>query len=402
MKRGLLWSVVATFCGVVGSLFVTPLLVARLGPGEFGLFVLVLTLASCASFFDLGLTWAAGRYLADDFASGRRRDLAGRFFTLARFLAGVGLLSVACAVVVGPAIVRASGADGRGPILVALVLAAVSFALTLQIGLLGTLLRSCQRFDEAGRVNTIDSVLLPLGSHLAVSAAASLNLLLAVNVLVNGVVLTLYVLRGRNELDGSEPTARWAPHYLREMAAFGGWTMSTRVCIGTMCWRPTREAAVRLLERVAPLVQARVPAARLVIGGWDAKRWLQGCQFPRGAEIFENLPDAEEFYRRLSCMVYPADLGSGMKVKVLESFAYGVPVVSSPVGLEGLEARADEHLLVGENDADIAAAVVRMLQDSELRCVLRRNGRALVEQHYVPDAVVPRIEAMYDAILRSQ
>ena len=53
--------------------------------------------------------------------------------------------------------------------------------------------------------------------------------------------------------------------------------MSTRVCIGTMCWRPTREAAVRLLERVAPLVRARVPAARLVIGGWDAKRyWLRG------------------------------------------------------------------------------------------------------------------------------
>jgi len=60
VKRGLVWSVVATVCGVVGSLFVTPLLLTRLGPAEFGLYVLVLTLASYASFFDFGLTWAAG------------------------------------------------------------------------------------------------------------------------------------------------------------------------------------------------------------------------------------------------------------------------------------------------------------------------------------------------------
>jgi len=108
VKRGLVWSVVATVCGVVGSLFVTPLLLSRLGPAEFGLYVLVLALASYASFFDFGLTWAAGRYFADDFVTGRRADLVGRFFTLARFLAGVGLLSVAGAVIVGPAILRRS------------------------------------------------------------------------------------------------------------------------------------------------------------------------------------------------------------------------------------------------------------------------------------------------------
>jgi O-antigen/teichoic acid export membrane protein len=93
MKRGLLWSVVATVCGIVGSLVVTPLLVTRLGTDDFGLYVLVLALTSYASFCDFGLTWAAGRYLADDFAAGRRRDLVGRFFTLAHFLAAVGVLS---------------------------------------------------------------------------------------------------------------------------------------------------------------------------------------------------------------------------------------------------------------------------------------------------------------------
>ena len=59
MKRGLVWSVVATLCGVLGSLVVTPLLVSRLGAADFGLYVLVLTVASYASFFDFGLTSSA-------------------------------------------------------------------------------------------------------------------------------------------------------------------------------------------------------------------------------------------------------------------------------------------------------------------------------------------------------
>src|SRR4029453_1294023 len=171
--------------------------------------------------------------------------------------------------------------------------------------------------------------------------------------------------------------------------------------IGTLCWRPTREAAVRLLERVAPLVHATLPTVRLLVGGWDAKSWLRGCRLPPGAEISENLPDAEAFYRQLTCLVYPADLGSGMKVKVLEALVYGVPVVCSPVGLEGLDARAGEHLMVAESDAEIAAAVVRVLQDFELRRALRRKARTLMEEDYTPATVVPRIEAMYDVVMRA-
>ena len=258
MKRGLLWSVVATMFGVVGSLFVTPALVALLGPAEFGLYVLVLTMASYASFFDFGLTWAAGRYFADDAATGRRGDLAGRFFTLAWFLAGVGLLSVVCAAAFGPALLRRLGAEGGASVTFAPALAAASFAVTLQIGLLGTLLRGCQRFDEAGRVNTIGSILLPLGAYLGVRAGASLPLLLAINVAISVVVLTLYARHGRRELRATGGT-RWAPRYLREMASFGGWSMSTRAC-GILILQVDRLAVV-FLGSMTGLTYYAVPAS---------------------------------------------------------------------------------------------------------------------------------------------
>ena len=90
MKRGLAWSLLATFFGAIGSLLITPVLVHTLGAVEFGLYILVLTIASYAGFFDFGLTWAATRYFAEDIADGRPEQLTSRFHTLARFLFGVG------------------------------------------------------------------------------------------------------------------------------------------------------------------------------------------------------------------------------------------------------------------------------------------------------------------------
>lgn len=258
MKRGLLWSIVATLCGTVGSLFVTPVLVTRLGAVDFGLYILVLGLTSYASFFDFGLTWAAGRYLADDFANSRRRELAERFHTLAYFLTGVGLLSLVGAVLVGPAVLRAAGANAGTPAVLPLVLAATSFVLTLQIGLASTLLRACQRFDEAGRITALGSVLLPVGSYLAMRTAATLTLLLVVNALVNAIVLVLYLMMSRSELRSSEPVRRWDARYLREMASFGGWSMSNRA-LQVLVLQVDR-LVVALLGSVAGLTYYAVPA----------------------------------------------------------------------------------------------------------------------------------------------
>ena len=132
-------------------------------------------------------------------------------------------------VTLGPPMLRRLGAEAGTSVTFAPALAAASFAVTLQIGLLGTLLRGCQRFDEAGRVNTIGSALLPLGAYLGVWAGASLSLLLAINVAINVVLLVLYAWLGHRELRGASASARWAPRYLREMASFGGWSMSTRL-----------------------------------------------------------------------------------------------------------------------------------------------------------------------------
>ena len=351
MKRGLAWSVASTILGAIGSLIVTPVLVAHLGAGDFGVYLLILALTSYAGLFDLGLTWAAGRFLADDVAGDRWSDVAQRFHTLARFLLGVGALSVGAAVVVGPPLLRLARSALAAPSTVPLVLAGLSFALMLQGGLAASLLRACQRFETAGRVAAIGSVLLPAGSLLAVRASAGLTGLLAVNLLVNGVVLALYLNAVRPELRRADVAARWASRYLREMAAFGGWSSLGRVLLVVML--QVDRLAVALLGSVSGLTYYAVPAnlaSRVnLLGGPMANMFLSRASLLQAqgkvAELDRQQASGRRFLiwtaaaaavplallgpRFLGVWIGPDMAARGGRVLILLSAAYAISAVAS-------------------------------------------------------------------------
>lgn len=258
MKRGLAWSLLGTLIGAVGGLVVTPTLVHSLGPAEFGLYILVLTVASYGSFFDLGLTWAATRYFAEDMAQSDHLRLSSRFHTLTRFLFGVTLLSTVLAVTAGPPFMRAAGAPGGSALPVALLLAAVSFGLTLQAQLCTSLLRAAQRFDEAGRAAVVGSVLLPIGSYAVVRLLPGLIPLLVVNASVNLVVLLLYARISAPQLAAGARASRWQPGLLRGMASFGGWSSASRLLMVVILQMD--RLAVALLGTVRGLTFYAIPA----------------------------------------------------------------------------------------------------------------------------------------------
>lgn len=259
MTRGLAWSLLATLCGVAGSLLVTPLLIHTLGAAQFGVYVLALALAGYAGFLDLGLTWAAGRYFAADLAGGRRETLRARFHTLARFLALVGAASVLLAVAVGPPVLRWAGAGAAADAVAALALAGLAFGLSLQAGLVGALLRAAQRFDEAGRVTVAAAALLPVAAWAAVRLAGTVEALLLGVALVNAVTLGLGWLPARTLLAPGPWRARWDTGCLREMLGFGGWSSLGRLVHVAML--QLDRLAVALIGSPAAVTYYAVPAA---------------------------------------------------------------------------------------------------------------------------------------------
>jgi len=170
--------------------------------------------------------------------------------------------------------------------------------------------------------------------------------------------------------------------------------------LGSMHWPPSRSAAERLLTRIWPLVKAQVPRARLVVAGWNARRYLERFASLPDVAIEENLRSPADFFARAAVLAYAPGRGSGMKIKVMESMAFGVPVVTTAEGVEGMEVVSGEHALVAEDDATIAAHVCGLLQDRGARLRVRAAARALLEGRYTAAPVMARMMDVYDGVAR--
>ncbi len=169
--------------------------------------------------------------------------------------------------------------------------------------------------------------------------------------------------------------------------------------IGSMHWEPSRSAAERLITRIWPLLKRRHPRAKLFIAGWNAARYLDKYSSTPDLTLAENLAHPSEFFSRAAVMVYAPSCGSGMKVKVMESMAYGVPVVTTWEGVEGIDYQNGRECWVAETDEQLAAKVLQLLEDAEQRQQMRAAARALIERRYSPRPVVDKMINVYQQLL---
>jgi polysaccharide biosynthesis protein PslH len=169
--------------------------------------------------------------------------------------------------------------------------------------------------------------------------------------------------------------------------------------IGSMHWEPSRSAAERLITRIWPLVKRGFPEAKLYVAGWNAAKYLHQHSSRHDFTLAENLAHPSEFFSKVSVMVYAPSRGSGMKVKVMESMAYGVPVVTTWEGVEGIDYQNGRECWVGETDEELAGKVCRLLQNQAERQQMREAARILIEQQYSPRPVVDKMIAVYEQLI---
>lgn len=169
--------------------------------------------------------------------------------------------------------------------------------------------------------------------------------------------------------------------------------------IGSFGWQPTLSAGVRLLTRLWPEIKRRVPSARLQIVGRQARSALGELARGEDISLFEDVPDTIPYFRSTDVMLYAPGPASGMKVKVLEAFALGVPVVTTAEGVEGLPATDGVHAGIAEDDADLIERTVRLLLEPDRRLRQAREARSLLEAHCGPGPVLDRLERVYETIV---
>jgi len=92
--------------------------------------------------------------------------------------------------------------------------------------------------------------------------------------------------------------------------------------------------------------------------------------------------------------IAPIRIGGGQRMKILEAMALGTPVVTTSKGIEGIEAKDKEHVIVADDPVAFAQSIIDLLRDRESRAQLSRNARLLIENKYSWETILPGFETV--------
>lgn len=168
---------------------------------------------------------------------------------------------------------------------------------------------------------------------------------------------------------------------------------------GVMSYKPNTDAMIFFCGRILPLIKERVPDVKLYIVGRDPSPEINGLKSDN-VIITGYVDSIIDYAKNASVYVAPLRMGSGIKNKVLEAMAMGLPVVATTLSVEAIEAVSGKEFLVGDNPEDFAKAVVGLLNNSEKRIKLTENARRTIEEKYNWNTVVARYENLYESLLK--
>lgn len=176
---------------------------------------------------------------------------------------------------------------------------------------------------------------------------------------------------------------------------FTGREKSTALFIGNFQHLPNQEALRFLVHDVLPKLRLLDPAAELVVAGAQADMEIERLVSAEGVRFLGRVDDIREPLSRFAVFLCPIFSGAGVRVKILEAFAAGIPVVSTALGAEGLDCTDGRELMLAESPADFAAAAKALFDDPARAAEIARQGRALLEAEWDWRVVVPRLEDSY-------
>ena len=164
--------------------------------------------------------------------------------------------------------------------------------------------------------------------------------------------------------------------------------------VGGFNHAPNREAVNWFYRHVWADIKRRVPDARWIIAGSNTPPDIAALDGDNGIEVAGFVPSTMPLLNSAQVSIAPLTFGAGMKGKISEALAAGVPVVTTRWGAQGLEEGTDDAFLVADQPAEFADAVVRLLNDSTQRSSLSISGQRLANRLCSPAAASPAIEEL--------
>lgn len=151
--------------------------------------------------------------------------------------------------------------------------------------------------------------------------------------------------------------------------------------LGGLHWPPNADGVRWFVDRAWPTVSRAVPDVVFTVIGKGSNRVLASDPAAR-IDVRGYVPDLLPLLEETAAFVVPLRTGAGMRVKILDAWCWGLPVVSTTVGAEGIETTPGEDVLIADEPDAFAGELIALLQQSALARRIGAGGRATVESRY--------------------
>ena len=173
--------------------------------------------------------------------------------------------------------------------------------------------------------------------------------------------------------------------------------------LGTMFWPPNIEGVLWFAKQVLPLIWREFPEVRFIVAGKDPPSEVLALADRAGNSnggIFVTgfVEDPQSLLERSQVFIVPVRAGGGMRVKIVDAWLWGLPIVSTTIGAEGLRVRPGENILLADDPEAFAATIIQLFNDPTLAATLRSAGRRWVEDRYDYRRVYGQIDQVYARI----
>lgn len=158
--------------------------------------------------------------------------------------------------------------------------------------------------------------------------------------------------------------------------------------VGAMDVAHNEAAVMYFYESVLPLVRKHIPDIEFLIIGANPTPRVEKLGCDPAVTVTGRVVDVYEYILSCDVMVAPLTFGSGIKIKVIESMACGVPVVATSIAAEGIGAENGIHMIIADIPEDFCSAIVSLINDSALRQRIGKNGQEYVLSRFAHDKVL--------------
>lgn len=158
---------------------------------------------------------------------------------------------------------------------------------------------------------------------------------------------------------------------------------------------PNSDAAVRLVKDVMPVVRRELSDVQVTIVGSHPPPEVQALASPL-VDVAGWVEDLQPLLDKSRVMVAPLRYGAGMKGKITQALSVGLPVVTTPIGAEGLESEDEDCMLIADEPRELAAHVIRVYRDDDLWRRLSDAGQATVTERCSTEMVSERLGQLLD------